>query len=167
MLYLVEGLNCSGKTTYINNLVEHKLQGYQFNTGWANPLRQVNLSKRTIMNNNYLCGVYEAVWHSYKTFANFGDAYYWDRTWISAYVYGSINLQAFDRLCRFYKGCTIIYIDTPMLICKERWEKLRNQNPNYKKYVGDLRWYANDDDMKVAIKRAQLFGLKVERVSGC
>jgi thymidylate kinase len=139
MFYLIEGLNCSGKTTHIRRMLEIYGNGFSVETPYANPLRWDGGKKSIIDNQSYFVGVYETMIETYPKMAkNLNIPIMWDRTFISAYVYGSIPEDTFDFLTDLLlvKGeSKVIYMDTPVDICHKRLWSLRLKDPEYKSYV--------------------------------
>jgi len=135
VLYLVEGLNCAGKTTYIENLKKHIIY---IKTHWCNPLRWSDKKKDIVYaSHDYSLGAYETVLRLYK---NWPEAIFWDRTFISAYIYDSISKRYFDYLvdiCLENQVSTphIIFVDTKIDTCLSRLKSLRESDPKYKDYI--------------------------------
>jgi len=148
ILYMVEGLNCAGKTTFIN---DNKLQ--LFSSSFANSRRwPVDNFKNKLFEfylkkfgntvsvkpfDPYYLGVYESLFYAINfRVGKIG----WDRTWISAYVYNCIGLQLFNNLCELYlrRNIKIVWLSTPVEICKERYQKQRDMGFP-RNYVVDVK----------------------------
>ena len=129
MLNLVEGLNCSGKSSWI---LEQKAA--TIHTPWANPLRWNKSDYRMGLDRQlWLQGAYDAVWYLYDS-GCFGTQVYWDRTFISALAYGSLDKKIFASILNVFKpeGVEIIFIDTPVEECVRRWAIRNRKDPrNY------------------------------------
>jgi thymidylate kinase len=167
MLYLVEGLNCSGKTTWIKETLSETEDGVIYKTPWANPLRWNDRKKKLIPDgvriSNGLCiplidayaiGVYETMIEMAQM--KMLDDVYWDRTFISALAYGSISRKAYDYLLELIYNIgniEVIFLDTPVDETLERWNKIRETKPDYKNYA----WADNKADaMRVQKKFYEL-----------
>ena len=131
-MVIVEGLNCAGKSTWINNQIfeiEDKIgiKPQHLITSWANPLR-FNDEKKKILHydqfgcsfDSYLVGCFESVakLELYKPI-------FWDRSFITAYAYGSINLEQFMYLVdKFRTWNRFVFIDTKVTTCLKRFKKI-------------------------------------------
>lgn len=181
-LYLVEGLNCSGKTTYINKCVKeaenHDLFYDVFTTPWANPLRwkkdlfTIKRSFSAAEINSYAFGVYETLLRIYFSRNLLLDFIFWDRTWISAYVYGSINYDKFLELIYLYKeylsnnnisSVNIIFMDTSAEVCKERWNNINKLEKNYVDNIDN--WDKYYVKFLEAMEQLENCGYFVERIN--
>ena len=163
MLTLVEGLNCSGKTTYIKN---HKSQ--VIDTWYANPLRWDN-SKNLLMGSlekkeYYGIGVYETILRMFLSSYSAPD-YYWDRTWISAYVYKTLTKPSFDFISDLYcENCVkVIWLDTNPFICKDRWEAENKKDE--KDYVVNFDWKGLRDEFETVMTELDKMGMNVEVIT--
>jgi len=174
-LILVEGLNCAGKSTWIREQFKYYSKNNQnsipisITSKWANPLRWNHIKKVLIDHqfSSYSIGVYETI---LETLPLLHKTIYWDRTFISAYVYDSIYLSTINYLLEKLNRMVvkIIYIDTPVEVCIERLAKLRMDNPNYKKYF----YSSNQDDFKVIQEKFEEtfmhmtnnYNFKIERI---
>jgi thymidylate kinase len=133
----VEGLNCSGKSTYIQ-----KKFGCVIHTPHLNPLRDINgdfaLFGRDV--SPYLLGAYTQLHDMMdRDMIASGKDLWLDRTFLSAFVYGSIGRETFwrlvDRLNKD-KNC-FIYMDTPVELCVERFYALPQGFKDYVLHQGD------------------------------
>ena len=116
MIYLVEGLNGAGKSTWIKKQCQAYAPDTEIvETPWANPRRfglgsfKHYLKLDQVALDAYLFGVWESLLHQYKD----SDRYvYFDRSWISCYVYGSISEKVFIELANIWKDLdvTIVYV---------------------------------------------------------
>ena len=168
MLFLVEGLNCSGKTTWIENNI--RPNDIIFQTPWANPLRwkQDSFSEHKsklltgeiesdwlVLFDAYAIGVYETMMNMAKQEVN---NVYWDRTFISAYAYRSISRMAYDVMVELLYNIGnvgIVFLDTSVDETLERWKKLKEGNPEYKDYA----WADNKADaMRIQLEFYKLLG---------
>lgn len=172
MFHLVEGLNCSGKSTWINQKTvqsKHKLPPISITTSWMNPLRWSDSKKNMVMPEGddvrvkpeaffqrYAIGAYETFMNvAVPSSSNLGRDIYWDRTFISAYVYKSITRTVFDfcveRLYDLAKKfpVEIIFIDTSVDECLLRLSSLRVGDHKYRNYA----WADNKSDMMSIQKR--------------
>lgn len=129
MLHLVEGLNCSGKSTWI-----YEQKASTIHTPWLNPLRWDKSDYRMGLDRQlWMQGAYDAIWYSYES-GSFGTQMYWDRTFISAFAYGSLKREIFEQIIKVYKhfGVTIVFIDTPVDVCLDRMAVRNRKDPrNY------------------------------------
>ena len=165
MIYLVEGLNCSGKTTWIKEQPCVDIDNV-INTPFANPLRFTGLKKflSDIFDfNPYYYGAYETILEL-NTQIGQNDVWFWDRTWISAWVYGSItNKRIFDELVRIYTDhCKVIFIDTPVDECLKRWKERDNAGKEYVDLQKDWRLLREKFVETVNILEAR--GMNVQRI---
>jgi len=156
MLYLVEGLNSSGKTTWIEN--NKKIGDRHITTYYLNPLRWSRKKKELIQNGgiaNYCLGCYEMLRTS---LVNLPCDAYWDRTFISAWVYYTINEDMFEYLCKEYLSVNtkVIFIDTDPQICMSRFKK------NRKRYVSNFDWYGLRDRFHEAISKMKRIGYDIK-----
>lgn len=145
MLYLVEGLNCSGKTDWIDATMGGlgKISKV-LDTGFCNPLRW-NLNKKSVVHSVSNGGIFASVcsvgaYEAIFNVLNFvKENYFWDRTYVSAWAYGTIDWYQFQYLTSMLKDIKhdirFIYMNTPISICLERLFKLRATNPKYKDYA--------------------------------
>ena len=163
MLALVEGLNGAGKSTYIKGQT-----GIVLHTPYANPLRWEKSKHRLIGSLDrkecYAIGVYEAIYHTHVDFGNMRRSYWWDRTWISAYVYGSIKKEAFDFLSDLYVEITnhIVFVDTNVSICKERFAN----SVEDKSYVNNFEWNKLHSRFCRAMQELNTKGYKIKTIKG-
>ena len=138
MLYLVEGLNCAGKTYWINKQPD----GAYLHTPYLNP-KNWNVDNLPsyishMSQIDFLLGAYYAIVNMYND-NNFKRLnVYWDRTWISAFVYGSLTKDCFRLLVsehvKFIHDVRVIYINTPINICLKRLNELRSEDTRYNNY---------------------------------
>lgn len=143
VLYLVEGLNCSGKTTYIERcLIDKAKKGVYYKTDWLNPLRDKfhpcnNASLKEI--EMFMRGAYLTVLHSLFRIKNLEECnVYWDRTFISAFAYGTIEFDLVTELVTAIKDngwdVRIVFLDIPVDVCMDRF-MMREENRDYVAYV--------------------------------
>lgn len=101
----------------------------------------------------YAIGAYETFLNTWVSASyNLDSILYWDRTFISAYVYKSLDKQSFDYLLelmyelnhKFLIG--IVFVDMPVEVCLERLEVLRKNDPKYRDYI---KTNGKEDMMKV------------------
>jgi hypothetical protein len=170
MLYLVEGLNCSGKSTFIENMC----QGDSIVTDWLNPKRWPKGSYKSQINENgltlpYLIGAYETFYRSARSLGFLrSKAIYVDRTWISAYAYGTIGEKPFEYLMSVHStsDVNVTFIDTPVELCWERWvNEGRRKSKGYVKSDFEF-WKIVDVKLREAIERMENFGFNVYKVKG-
>jgi len=141
MINLVEGLNCSGKSTFIR---EYKPEIDELiSTPYLNPRRWghedfLSLKFQPQASQDYfLLGAYTAL--TEELCGSLSRSFWWDRTWISAYVYGSLSWTAFKAIAQYMKKFgrdgeiyQVYYIDTPVDVCKERFlSQHPTQDRNY------------------------------------
>lgn len=133
MINLVEGLNCSGKSTFIKAYKPEieELVG----TPYLNPRRWghedfLSLKFQPQASQDYfLLGAYTALMEELcgQCGGSLSKSFWWDRTWISAYVYGSLSWNTFKAIAQYMRKtdidmCTqVYYMDTPIEVCKERY----------------------------------------------
>jgi thymidylate kinase len=137
MFLHVEGMNCSGKSTYIQKLSDTRLNfiGERpikirvLDTPWINPHRWNDDFKCCVNQDDYILGAYESIFHLYK---DYDDLVIFDRSFISSFVYGSISEFVFCYLAKLYGGSKLYYMDTKVETCKKRWEeRKRDYAPNF------------------------------------
>lgn len=139
MLFLIEGLNCAGKSTYIQNCCKNNIGSFGITTPWCNPLRW-NGKKNSLLKEDsdiYSIGAYETILRMFK---GWPEKVFWDRTFISSYVYDTIYEMQFNYLVDIgleNKLITpnIVYIDTAPKTCLDRLKQLRENDPKYKDYI--------------------------------
>ncbi len=166
---MVEGLNGSGKSTYIENCIQEIYTSRtSLITDWINRLRwnangvKVNLCRDQKDMDIYCYAAYETLYNTYaKCIA---DDLYLDRSWISAHVYGNLSDYAFDKIAEVYLGyenklnyttdVVIVYIDTDIEVCKKRWA---DRIVEEKSYVAFFDWNdiksKFDHDMNLLAKK--------------
>ena len=170
MLHLVEGLNGAGKTTYIDQMVGVNPEiAHRLHTTWLNPKREIDsifLSLNGIRSeidaqlSSILTMSYITIAHTIKQLSVVGveNHIYMDRSWISGYIYGSISYSDYNLLVEQYNnilgyGWDVIWINTPIDICKSRYNANRP-------YVENLKWddayHGFVDTMKDLKDRAQI-----------
>jgi thymidylate kinase len=159
MLHIVEGLNCSGKTTFIEQMVEKSEKNVPLLTPWLNPLRDENFGgfMSRFGKDPYLLGSYITL---YKTllerpfFQKFN--YYQDRSFVSGFVYETLEKEPFDAIVSVLKDLRLsirfAYVDTPVDLCLERFYK-RPEARDYLQNKYDLKSFWN----KVSSKFNQTF----------
>jgi len=155
MLYLVEGLNCAGKSTYIN---EHKKPSdVHLITDFANPLRfgsfESGLSQSEI--NAYLLGFYKTIFHMIDYLDIHSNDIWWDRTFISAYAYGSIDLSMYMNFLELYRNSQkfnveIIYLVTSVKTCTNRWIDKMKDRP-YVSIKTATDWIGDNINLRKAV----------------
>lgn len=151
MIYMYEGLNGAGKSTIIKDKVEAGdgvvcpivLSDYANYLKWPKPTftyeennfehnlskvrnRFVTYDERTVV--AYNIAVFETLAH-YLSKTEIKDDIYIDRSFISCFVYGTIDYQVFYTLCQLYKemlgDCIkFVLVDTSVLVCCTR--RMRN-----------------------------------------
>lgn len=167
MLYLLEGLNCSGKSTWISKQIRNQIDSrdglrnpFKIKTSWANPLCWES-HKRSIITDGiseYALGCYETIIEAFIGTASTQDVY-WDRTFISAFAYHSIRREVYDFLVevlyKYKQYVKIVFVDTAVDTTLERWEKLKGSDPTYRSYA----WANNRADaMRVQEEFYRLIG---------
>jgi thymidylate kinase len=175
-MVIVEGLNCAGKTTWIEGQIlkdneMHLPKPIHLITSWANPLR-FDEKKKAILHSNfldkifdcitdeaYVIGCYETVFNIYK---NFGQKIpvYMDRSFITAYAYRTMSNSSFHYIMKMFNTLKIYYvfIDTPVNVCLERFEKIKDK----KKYVEiDKNWNMLRDNLLELMKIASNNNFKI------
>jgi thymidylate kinase len=138
VLYLVEGLNCAGKTYWINKQVG----GAYLHTPYLNPKNwDVDDLPSYISHSShldFLLGAYYAIIHIYQVGDFKREGVYWDRTWISAFVYGSLTKDCFKLVvaeyAKYANDLKIVYADTPVNVCLKRLNALRSEDTRYNNY---------------------------------
>jgi len=143
MIYLVDGVNGAGKSTWINS---HKNEeDYVVHTTWLNPLRYDSAKRLELSNGKeelYHLFSYETLLRAEAIFSrpSLSD-HYWDRSFLSAYVYGSISLNVFNRLMNLVDDINLdheiefVYVDTDINLCVDRLNRIRETCCDYKDYV--------------------------------
>jgi thymidylate kinase len=135
MVFLVEGLNCSGKTFHINTLIDGETD-IIYKTPWLNPLRWDANKKAFVKNiNDFAIGAYETL---IEMASGELTHVYWDRTFISAYIYDTISRQVYNyltSLCLKINIKNIIFVDTDPKVCIDRLQRMRESDPKYKNYI--------------------------------
>jgi thymidylate kinase len=172
MLYLVEGLNCAGKTTWIKNRSKDiMIFVNDMNTRYLNPKNWADELKKAIIDEDeFLYGAYYALAYSIIPDYTFGPVHtFWDRTWISAMIYGSISQDTFLRLSNLYltKSVTIIFIDTPVSVCIDRFKKTNDDR--YDKYMLNTieeDWANVRNNFITTMKYLSGIGYSVETLEG-
>lgn len=126
-LILVEGLNCAGKTTYISEDIKNYDNVTKLTTKWANPANWPEWSKRKYNTSSVLWGIYVSLFHQLKDqiFSGPTSYIYLDRSWISSYVYGSIDEECFNNLAELWFPIIeeIVWINTDYRKCLDRFKK--------------------------------------------
>jgi thymidylate kinase len=134
MINLVEGLNCSGKSTFIKYQERSTWSDLKaskaISTPYLNPRRWnhddfLSLKFQPQISQDYfLLGAYIGLMEETHSNVNGAGWRWWDRTWISAYVYGSLSFHYFRALAEYLERCEIkyevYYMDTPVKECQER-----------------------------------------------
>ena len=147
MLHIVEGLNGSGKSTFIDKRQTHNTAFYI--TKWANPLRWQK-SKREALNADgslkygsvYREGMWESILHIFvdNVHHKLYDIYL-DRSFISGAVYNTLSPESYSNLldllielnCK--EPIIIDFLVTPPTVCYDRLMNLRESDHQYKNYV--------------------------------
>ena len=170
MLYLVEGLNCSGKSTFIQDTSS----GNSIVTDWLNPRRWTaggykDMLKKLELTTPYLIGAYETFYRSMRSLGFLrSKAIYVDRTWISAYAYGTIGELAYQYLLSIHSqnDVVIVFMDTPVEVCWERWKKLKLSSS--KAYVNSSLqyWKSVDKALRLSVSNLETLGFQVNRMQG-
>lgn len=159
MIHLVEGLNCSGKSTWINEQRRYMYDksSQHLITHWLNPRRILDWNSAYA--DMALFMGYVSVINCINDFGK--DEVYWDRTFLSAYAYGTIKMVNVHRIVEAMQEgdyvADIIFMDTPISVCKERWE---NENKAQEKP------YAKVDDQEKILDRLQEVMLEVSSKFG-
>ena len=128
-------------------------------TSFANPLRWSD-SKHNIVptKGSYCVGVYETIYNMLN-FTSHRDTY-WDRTWISAFIYGTISQSEFQYITCLYKdnmsNIKIVFLDTNIKICKQRFK-----DSKYKEYVNNFDWDGLRSKFLFALSILKKNGFKV------
>ena len=139
MIYLVEGLNASGKSTYIRGQLQKNPNAISFSTPWLNPLRHPEKFSYWITDwDSFLYGAYESVCLTLKVL---DKDVYWDRTFISAWAYNSHIERStmMDLLgCFKKKEVKLILLDTPIDICMDRFYG-RDEDKSYVEHFDDKK----------------------------
>ena len=163
MLYLVEGLNASGKSTWIKSNKTDKDKSIV--TTYANPLRWKKDKVCLIHNDvDFILGAYESLFYIIKDMLNDIPDIYLDRSFISGYVYGTIEEKCeFEYLAEmFYKlQPKIIFMETDIDVCKDRWQEGHKKN---KKYVTNFDWEGTRKKFINSIKYLKEIGYGVKIV---
>jgi len=174
MINLVEGLNCSGKTTFIKERMDDKDE--KVGTPYLNPRRWNNedfLSLKfqpQITQDYFLLGAYTALMEE-LTATSWGKDSWWDRTWISAYVYGSMSWNTFKAIAQYMQKTDIdmnyqvYYMDTPIEVCKKRFQE---QHPTQdRSYVFPVKdWEDIDKNFRETLDYLQKdFGITINYVT--
>lgn len=154
MLYLVEGLNGAGKTSWIKQSMKRQIEtkhSIWITTPWLNPLRWDDQKKqyfdgedattRKTQLGSYLLGSYEALLQTLAIKAQVANDIFIDRSFISAYVYGPMLPWTFEAIkeycCELFPNFEVIFIDTKPETCISRIANIRAFDPQYKSYADD------------------------------
>ena len=155
MLFLVEGLNCSGKSTFIDDISK----GIVLTTPWLNPLR----NKSHYLNyQSYHVGAYEGILGALKDQIG-STSLYWDRTWISSYAYGTLEHKSFEYLAEKYavENVSVVFMDTTLELCIDRWKNSkRDEDKSYVKFDEEY-WSEVQEKLKDAVTFLSKKGIPV------
>lgn len=167
-LIIVEGLNCSGKSSYICNasLDSFTHRSEVVESAWVNPIRWPQEKKEQIEDvSSFIMGCFETI----LLRCNDADChYFFDRSFISSYIYSSINgydfrVNTFKYLIELYKPfTTFVLVDTDLNVCKRRWAT-RNENRDY---VKNLEWERMQAYFQNTYKWMKIQGCEIEIVEG-
>lgn len=169
MIYLVEGLNYAGKSTWIKKIgVKNFEYGdcVELETSWLNRLREECTYKVHRNIDAYWIGSYLSTFNTAKLF----DRCFWHRTFISALAYDSITQVAFKAIVNNIdkNSCQLIYIDTDPIICINRWKMDKNKR-NYLEYQDNelkllMYWKTIKYVFDTCFNYMEDMGFKIERI---